>query len=74
MTFQYIIYDWDALIADVGGFLGLLIGQSAYGVFEAMTKWMKGSKIIKDQHVNDERRDIYITFNYRVFDLHKLSL
>ena len=48
MTFQYIIYDWDALIADVGGFLGLLIGQSAYGVYEALTNRMKGGKIIRD--------------------------
>ena len=47
ITFQYIIYDMDALIADVGGFLGLLIGQSAYGLFEALINWLKGSKMIK---------------------------
>ena len=30
---QYLIYDWDSFIADVGGFLGLLLGWSLYSVY-----------------------------------------
>ena len=35
-----IIYDSNAFIADVGGYLGLLLGQSAYGIYEILTLWM----------------------------------
>ena len=33
MTFQYEIYDEDNLLADIGGYLGLLLGQSIYGLY-----------------------------------------
>ena len=33
---QYLIYDWDSFIADVGGFLGLLLGWSMYSLYEDM--------------------------------------
>ena len=29
---QYIVYDGSSFIADVGGFLGLLLGHSVYGL------------------------------------------
>ena len=35
---QYVIYDIDNFIADVGGYLGLLLGQSIYGIYEIFTK------------------------------------
>ena len=34
---QYIIYDWNNFVADVGGYLGLLLGQSVYGMYEILT-------------------------------------
>ena len=34
-------------MADVGGYLGLLLGQSAYGIFEIMTHWMRRWKSLK---------------------------
>ena len=32
------IYDIDNFIADVGGYLGLLLGQSIYGIYEIFTR------------------------------------
>ena len=46
IPFQYIIYDINALTADVGGYLGLLLGQSIYGLYEIMTQWL-GYRIMK---------------------------
>ena len=40
IPFQYIIYDIDAFTADVGGYLGLLLGQSIYGLYDMVTKWL----------------------------------
>ncbi len=31
---QYYVYDSDSLIADVGGYLGLLLGQSLLGLYQ----------------------------------------
>ena len=33
---QYYIYDQNSFIADVGGYLGLLLGQSIYGIYEVL--------------------------------------
>ena len=33
---QYLLYDWDSFIADVGGFLGLLLGWSMYSLYQEM--------------------------------------
>ena len=30
---QYLVYDWNSFIADVGGYLGLLLGQSCLGMY-----------------------------------------
>ena len=38
--FQFNIYDTNAFIADVGGYLGLLLGQSIYGLYEIVTHWI----------------------------------
>lgn len=43
-SFQYIIYDWNSLLADVGGYLGLLVGQSIFGMYQLMTSWMNWNK------------------------------
>ena len=29
------------MVADVGGFLGLLIGQSIYGIYDGMINWLR---------------------------------
>ena len=39
--FQYIIYDSNSFIADVGGYLGLLLGQSMFGVYQLTMEWIK---------------------------------
>ena len=36
---QYVIYDSDSLIADVGGYMGLLLGMSLQGLVEIIEKW-----------------------------------
>ena len=38
---QYWLYDSDAFIADIGGYLGLLLGQSLFGVYQFLMKWVK---------------------------------
>ena len=38
---QYIVYDSNAFIADAGGYLGLLLGQSIFGFYEIVTKWIE---------------------------------
>ena len=30
----------NAFIADVGGYMGLLLGQSLYGIYELLTIWL----------------------------------
>ena len=38
------MYDFNSLVADVGGYLGLLLGESIYGIFGMVFLWM--AKII----------------------------
>ena len=38
--FQYWLYDFDAFIADVGGYLGLLLGQSLFGAHQFFSRWV----------------------------------
>ena len=38
---QYEVYNFDDFIADVGGYLGLLLGQSIYGIYEIMANWLR---------------------------------
>ena len=47
---QYHVYDINALIADIGGYeyLGLLFGQSIYGIYELMTLFCKGKKALRN--------------------------
>ncbi len=33
---QYVVYDYSAMIADVGGYLGLLLGHSALSLFNML--------------------------------------
>ena len=41
MCFCPTVHPTHSLIADVGGYLGLLLGQSIYGIFEMATYWLK---------------------------------
>ena len=36
MKEQYFIYDENALIADIGGYLGLLLGHSILSIFQTL--------------------------------------
>ena len=45
--FQYIIYDFNSLIADVGGYLGLLLGQSVYGFYQILVSCKDYTRGIK---------------------------
>ncbi len=42
---EYIIYDFDSFIADVGGFLGLLLGHSLLSIYQSMHEWNKKGKM-----------------------------
>ena len=37
---QYNVYDFNAFVADVGGYLGLLLGHSIFGMFEPIIKFI----------------------------------
>ena len=51
MTLQYMVYDWNDLVADIGGYLGLLLGQSIYGILELLTLWLRRRESFKCQLV-----------------------
>ena len=38
------MYDADALVADVGGYLGLLLGHSVYSVMVTLSEWLRNVK------------------------------
>ena len=39
---QYIIYDFNSMLADIGGYMGLLLGSSLLTVYEIAEKvWLK---------------------------------
>ena len=33
---EYLIYDWDSFISDIGGYIGLLLGSSLYSLYQDM--------------------------------------
>ncbi len=41
---QYVIYDTNSLIADVGGYLGLLLGHSMLSLFGNVVEWCRKSR------------------------------
>ena len=41
---EYYIYNWGSFIADVGGYLGLLLGYSVLSMYHRFTKWVADSK------------------------------
>ena len=47
------MYDYDSFIADVGGYLGLLLGQSMFGIYVWMTEWLGHNKHICKNYSNN---------------------
>ena len=43
---QYIIYDGNAFLADVGGYLGLLLGQSLFGIYDIIATGLRSKKAL----------------------------
>ena len=35
------------MLADMGGYLGLLLGQSIFGMYQLIASWLKWSKVSK---------------------------
>ena len=44
MKEQYFIYDGKNLLADIGGYLGLLLGLSIFGIFNSFMESSAGAK------------------------------
>ena len=44
---EYLVYDICNLIADVGGYMGLLVGQSILGIYYLSTHWLTEMKVWK---------------------------
>ncbi len=42
---EYLLYDYNSFIADVGGYLGLLLGHSMLSLFCDAADWFKPEKI-----------------------------
>ncbi len=54
---QFVVYDGDSFIADVGGYLGLLLGHSLLSVVVGVIIW--GERLlneIKQKSVEDKKR------------------
>ena len=43
---EYIVYDFNDFIADVGGYLGLLLGHSVLSMYHMSTEWFTGTKVL----------------------------
>ena len=44
---EYLTYDINSFIADVGGYLGLLLGHSLLSIYEWLMKWIgKAIKVL----------------------------
>ena len=41
---EYYIYNWGSFIADVGGYLGLLLGYSLLSMYHVLTQWFVVAK------------------------------
>ena len=41
---QYVIYDFNSFIGDVGGFLGLLLGYSALSIYDELNRLLRRFK------------------------------
>lgn len=44
---QYVIYDGNSFVADVGGYLGLLLGYSILSILKDLAKWTAGRMGLK---------------------------
>ena len=54
---QYDIYDGDALIADIGGYLGLLLGLSLFTIFQF---FLSGILRAKDYLIKGKKTDLCV--------------
>ena len=52
---EYYIYDENSFIADVGGFLGLLLGQSILGLYFMLTEWAAVKKLSRTMVMNRKK-------------------
>ena len=43
---EYIVYDFNDFIADVGGYLGLLLGHSVLSMYNMSFEWFTGTKML----------------------------
>lgn len=41
---QYYVYDFDSFFADVGGFMGLLLGSSVLSIYDVVGSWLNARK------------------------------
>ncbi len=41
---QYVLYDFNAFIADIGGYLGLLLGHSLLSIYHSAYSWCQTKK------------------------------
>ena len=42
---QYYVYDFNSFFADVGGYMGLLLGSSLLSIYDEIGQWLNWKKI-----------------------------
>ena len=58
---QYLIYDLNDFFADVGGYLGLLLGSSFFGIYEIATSWSyRIGKLLHDRVIKNQQYPVII--------------
>ena len=55
------IYDFNAFFADVGGYLGLLLGSSLFGIYEIVANWScRIGKLLNEQVIMNRQNRVVI--------------
>ena len=42
---QYYVYDFNSFFADVGGYMGLLLGSSLLSIYDEIGQWLNWKKV-----------------------------
>ena len=65
---EYLVYNIDNFIADIGGYLGLLLGQSIFSIYSMSAEWLaKHVRAIKKLLNSSSKKNYSKTFAKEIF-------